>query len=62
MQISYNSDRKILDCEASDFFAYHTKKILNKKDLVLWAMPGGRSVPGIFRELKRESLGFSNPG
>ena len=51
MQISYNSDRKILDREASDFFAYHTKKILNKKDLVLWAMPGGRSVSGIFRSL-----------
>ena len=51
MQISYNSDRKVLDSEASDFFAYHTKKILNKKDLVLWAMPGGRSVPGIFRSL-----------
>lgn len=51
MKISYNSDIKSLDIEASDFFAYHTKKILNKKDLVLWAMPGGRSVSGIFRSL-----------
>ncbi|MES0340942.1 MAG: 6-phosphogluconolactonase [Candidatus Humimicrobiaceae bacterium] len=51
MQISYNSDRKVLDSDASDFFAYHTKNILNSKDLVLWAMPGGRSVSGIFRSL-----------
>lgn len=51
MKISYNSDRKVLDSEASDFFAYHTKDILNKEDLVLWAMPGGRSVSGIFRSL-----------
>jgi len=51
MQILYNSDREVLDSKASDFFAYHTKKILKKKDLVLWALPGGRSVSGIFRSL-----------
>ena len=53
MQISYNPDRKILDSKASDFFAYHTKNILNKKNLVLWAVPGGRSVSGIFRSLAK---------
>ncbi len=51
MQILHNSNRKVLDAKASDFFAYHTKNILNKKDTVLWAMPGGRSVSGIFKLL-----------
>ena len=51
MKISYNPDRAVLDSEASDFFADHTKKILDNKDIVLWAMPGGRSVSGIFRSL-----------
>ena len=51
MKISYNPDRTVLDSEASDFFADHTKKILSKKDLALWALPGGRSVSGIFRSL-----------
>ena len=51
MKISYNPDRAVLDSEASEFFADHTKKILSKKDLVLWALPGGRSVSGIFRSL-----------
>jgi len=55
MQISYNSDREVLDCKASDFFAYHTKNILNKKNTVLWAMPGGRSVSGIFRSLAKRN-------
>ncbi len=51
MKISYNPDRSLLDDEASGFFAYHTNQILNTKDIVLWAMPGGRSVSGVFRSL-----------
>ena len=51
MKISHNPDKAILDIEASEFFAYHTNKILNTKDIVLWALPGGRSVTGIFRSL-----------
>jgi 6-phosphogluconolactonase len=51
MKISYNSNRGLLDKEAADFFIYHTKKILQNKDIVLWAMPGGRSVSGIFKSL-----------
>ena len=53
MEILYNSDRAVLDGTASDFFACQTKKILAGKDFVVWAMPGGRSVSGIFRALSQ---------
>lgn len=51
MKILHNTDRAILDGAASDFFIYQTKIILDTKDFVTWAMPGGRSVSGIFRAL-----------
>ena len=53
MKILYNTDRAVLDSAASDFFTYQTKKILNTKDFVIWAMPGGRSVSGIFSALSK---------
>jgi len=48
MKILHNTDRAVLDGAASDFFIEQTEKILNTKDFVIWAMPGGRSVSGIF--------------
>ncbi|MCJ7665558.1 MAG: 6-phosphogluconolactonase [Actinobacteria bacterium] len=51
MKIICNTNRDVLDIAASDFFTDQTKKILNTKDSVTWALPGGRSVSGIFRSL-----------
>ena len=53
MKILHNTDRAVLDGAASDFFIEQTEKILNTKDFVIWAMPGGRSVSGIFRALSK---------
>ena len=48
MDITYNPDRKYLECLAADILAAHTKKLLEEKDEAVWALPGGRSVGGIF--------------
>jgi len=48
MDIIYNPDRKYLDCLAADILVADAKKLLGKKDKVVWALPGGRSVGGIF--------------
>ena len=55
MKIVYDPNRSVLDDKASDFIVSNTKIMLTRKDLVLWAMPGGRSVSGIFRSLAKRN-------
>lgn len=55
MEIFYDPDLDMLDKKASEFFAYHTRSILQKKDRVVWALPGGRSVSGIYKALASRS-------
>lgn len=51
MEIIYKPGRTALDEIAVQIFIDTTKKILEKKHLAVWALPGGRSVSAIFNKL-----------
>ena len=60
MDLISSADRGYLDGCAENIFIENTRKLLIIKDIVIWALPGGRSVGNIFGLLsKREDLEWS---
>lgn len=51
MEIIYKPDSAALDEIAVQLFVDTTKKSLEKKHFVVWALPGGRSVSAVFDKL-----------
>jgi len=51
MEIIYRPDSAVLDKIAVQLFVDTTKKLLEKKHFVVWALPGGRSVSAVFNKL-----------
>ncbi len=51
MKIIYSPDLEYLDRKTASLLCERSQELLRQKEYILWALPGGRSVTGIFDTL-----------
>jgi 6-phosphogluconolactonase len=54
MEIIYSPDLGYLDWKSASLLCEKSEALLRQKEYILWALPGGRSVTGIFDVLARQ--------
>jgi 6-phosphogluconolactonase len=54
MEIIYRPDLEYLDRIGASLLCEKSEELLRQKEYILWALPGGRSVTGIFDVLARQ--------
>ena len=60
MKIIANKNQQRLFSDAADIIEDSIKGLLKKQEKVVMGLPGGRSMPGLFSELKKKEIPWKN--